>query len=98
MADTEVKEIKLTEKCSLVLQYLKENDNGDEGYFGTDIAEATGCNPKGIHGVMNSLVKNGLVAKGSKEAEFVSKDGKKGTKPYTTYYLTEEGRAFEIQA
>lgn len=95
----EVKEVvKLTEKCSLVLQYLKDNDNGEEGYFGTDIAEATGCNPKGIHGIMNSLVKNGLVAKGSREAEFVSKDGKKGTKPYTTYHLTEEGRAFDIQA
>ena len=94
----EVKEIKLTEKCSAVLQYLKDNDNGEEGYFGTDIAEATGCNPKGIHGVMNSLVKYGLVGKGSREAEFVSKDGKKGTKPYTTYHLTEEGRAFNIEA
>ena len=39
MADTEVKEVKLTEKCSLVLQYLKDNDNGEEGYFGVDIAE-----------------------------------------------------------
>ena len=47
---------------------------------------------------MNSLVKYGLVGKGSREAEFVSKDGKKGTKPYTTYHLTEEGRAFNIEA
>lgn len=94
----EKKEINLTDNCKTVLRFMKENDNGDAGYLGVEIAEAVGCNPKGIHGVMNSLVKNGLVAKGSREGSFVSKDGKKGTKPYTTYYLTEAGRAFEIQA
>lgn len=96
MADTE-KTITLTEKCAKVLAWLQANDNGEEGYFGSDIAEATELNPKGIHGIMNSLVKNALVAKGSKPAEFVAKDGTKGTKPYTTYYLTEAGRTFTIE-
>lgn len=92
----EVKEIVLTEKCAAVLAYLKANDNGTDGYFGEDIAVALELNPKGIHGVMNSLVKNGLVAKGQREHEFTSKDGKKGVKPYTTYYVTDAGRAFVI--
>ena len=92
----QVKEIVLTEKCAAVLAWLRSNDNGDEGYFGEDIASACGLNPKGIHGVMNSLVKNGLVAKGQREHEFTSKDGKKGVKPYTTYYVTDAGRAFVI--
>lgn len=91
----EIKEIVLTEKCAAVLAYLQANDNGDEGYFGADIATACDLNPKGIHGVMNSLVKSGLVAKGSREAEFTSKDGRHGVKPYTTYYLTDEGRSFQ---
>lgn len=92
---SENKEIQLTEKSTLVLQFLQGNDNGEEGYFGVEIAKATGCNEKGIHGVMNSLVKKGLVTKGSRDAEFVAKDGTKGVKPYTTYFLTDAGRAFE---
>ena len=95
MAD---EKIVLTEKCAKVLVWLQANDNGEDGYFGTDIAEATELNPRGIHGIMNSLVKNGLVTKGSREAEFVSKAGTKGTKPYTTYYLTDAGRAFSVDA
>lgn len=90
----EVKEIKLTEKCAAVLDWMKANDNGDEGYFGEVIAEANGLNPKGIHGVMNSLVKYELVAKGSKDKEYTGKNGS-GVKPYTTYCLTEAGRAFQ---
>ena len=95
MAD---EKIVLTEKCAKVLAWLQANDNGEDGYFGTEIAEATELNPRGIHGIMNSLVKNGLVAKGSREAEFVSKSGEKGTKPYTTYYLTDAGRSFVADA
>lgn len=91
-----MEEIVLTEKCAAVLSYLQQHDNGTDGYLGTEIAEALGFNPRGIHGIMNSLVKNGFVAKGSREAEFVSKDGKKGTKPYTTYYLTDAGRTFSL--
>jgi predicted ArsR family transcriptional regulator len=90
----EMVEIKLTENCEAVLQWMRANDCGDEGYFGADIAAALGLNPKGIHGVMNSLVKNELVAKGSREAAYTDKAGKTGTKPYTTYHLTDAGRAF----
>lgn len=92
----EKKEVKvigdLTEKCQVALNYLKANDNGEEGYLGTELAAAIGVNPQGIHGVMNTLVKYGFVAKGSKDAPFTSKDGKSGTKPYTTYYITDAGR------
>ena len=93
----EKKEIKvvadLTEKCQAALNYLRANDNGEEGYLGAELAAATGINPQGIHGVMTSLVKYGFVAKGSKEAPFTSKDGKSsGVKPYTTYFITDAGR------
>lgn len=92
----EKKEIKtvadLTEKCQVAIKYLKDNDNGSEGYLGVELADAIGVNPQGIHGVMNTLVKYGFVAKGSKDAPFTSKDGKSGTKPYTTYFITDLGR------
>lgn len=94
----ETKKVELTEKTAAALAYLQENDRGDDGYFGSEIAAATALNPQGIHGVMNSLVKKGLVAKGSKEAAFQSKDGTKGTKAYTTYFLTDAGRDFVISA
>ena len=84
----------LTDKSRAALAFLKANDNGEEGYLGADIATAIGASTQGIHGVMNVLVKVGLVAKGSKEGEFVAKNGTKGVKPYTTYNLTEAGREF----
>ena len=84
----------LTDKSRAALAFLKANDNGEEGYLGADIATAIGSSAQGIHGVMNVLVSNGFVAKGSKECDFVSKNGTKGVKPYATYYLTEAGREF----
>lgn len=90
----EEKKITVTEKGLAILTWMQENDNGEDGYFGADIAEATGFNKQGIHGVLNALVKAGLVAKGSREAAFEAKDGTKGVKPYTTYYLTEAGREY----
>lgn len=84
----------LTDKSRAALAFLRANDNGEEGYLGTAIAEAIGASAQGIHGVMNVLVKIGLVAKGSQEGEFVSKSGAKGVKAYTTYHLTEAGREF----
>lgn len=87
--------MQITEKCAKVLEFLRANDNGTVGYLGAEIAAAVELNDKGIHGVMNSLVKNDLVAKGQKEAEFVSKDGKKGVKPYASYFLTDKGRSAE---
>ena len=84
----------LTEKSRAALTFLKENDNGEEGYTGAELAEALGFSAAGIHGVMNVLVKNGFVAKGSRMGDFVAKDGSKGTKPYATYFLTDAGRDF----
>lgn len=91
----ETKEIKLTEKCAAVLAWLKANDNGEDGHFGVDIATALELNPKGIHGVMNSLVKYELVGKGKREGQSVDKDGNTITKDYTVYFVTDAGRAFE---
>ena len=84
----------LTDKSRAALAYLQANDNGEEGYLGAVIAEAIGASTAGIHGVMNVLVKIGLVGKGSKEGEYVSKSGARGVKPYTTYHLTDAGREF----
>lgn len=94
MANVEKKEITITEKGMTILAWMQEHDNGEEGYFGADIAEAVGFNKQGIHGVMNALVKAGMVQKATKDAAFESKDGKKGVKPYTVYSLTEAGRAY----
>ena len=91
----ETKEIKLTEKCAAVLAWLRENDNGEDGHFGVDIATALELNPKGIHGVMNSLVKYGFVGKGKREGQGVDKDGHTITKDYTVYFVTDAGRAYE---
>lgn len=91
----EIKEITLTEKCASVLAWLQANDNGEVGYFGVEIAEALELNAKGIHGVMNSLVKNALVGKGTREGKGTDKDGNEIVKTYTTYFLTDAGRAFQ---
>lgn len=91
----ETKEIRLTEKCAAVLGWLIANDNGEDGHFGADIAAALELNPKGIHGVMNSLVKYGFVGKGKREGQGVDKDGNTVTKDYTVYFVTDAGRAYE---
>lgn len=92
MADTmKIAERPLTEKAVAALTWLKENDNGEVGYFGEEIAAACGFNPVGVQGILNSLVKRGYVAKGQRDKEFSNKAGS-GVKPYTTYYITDEGR------
>lgn len=93
----EEKVIKLTEKSAAVLEYMKAHDNGEEGYTGEEIATALELNPKGIHGVINSLVKYELVGKnaGAREGEFINKAGEKVMKSYTVYFLTDAGRAFQ---
>ena len=91
----ETKEIKLTEKCAAVLAWLRENDNGEDGHFGVDIATALEGDPQGIHGVMNALVKYGFVGKGKREGQGVDKDGNTITKDYTVYFVTDAGRAYE---
>lgn len=95
MADVKITERPLSENAKTVLAYLKANDNGEVGYFGNEIAEACGMSPVGIQGTLNSLVKRELVGKGSREKEFSNKAGS-GVKPYTTYFITDAGRAYEI--
>lgn len=95
MADVKITERPLSENAKVVLAYLKANDNGEVGYFGNEIAEACGMSPVGIQGTLNSLVKRELVGKGSREKEFSNKAGS-GVKPYTTYFITDAGRAYEI--
>ena len=56
-----MEQIVLTEKAGIALAFLQGQD---EPVTGAQIADATGLNPQGIHGVLNSLVKKGLIAKG----------------------------------
>ena len=93
MAEINIMDRPLTEKAAAVLAWLKANDNGEEGYFGEEIATALEMNPVGIQGTLNSLVKREFVGKGSKEKAFSNKAGT-GVKPYTTYHITDAGRAY----
>lgn len=90
--------INLTEKSAMVLGFLQGNPGG---YFGDQIAEATDLNPRGIHGVLNSLVKHGLVGKEKalREVTVTDKDGneKVAEKELTLYTLTDAGAAFVIE-
>lgn len=92
------KAINLTEKSALVLGFLQANEGG---YFGDQIAEATELNPRGIHGVLNSLVKNGLVEKEKAMREVIVTDKEGNEKPvekeYTVYSLTDAGANFVIE-
>lgn len=93
MAEKE-KVIKLTEKSEAVMVFLQANDGE---FFGDEIATALELNPKGIHGVMNGLVKKQFVGKTDKQPrEVMDKDGKPVTREYVKYYLTDLGQNFEI--
>lgn len=85
----DIKETPLTDNCKKVLEFLQDND---KEWVGSELADETGV--KGIHPVCNSLVKRGLVQKGSVEREFTNKKGEKGIKAYVTYSLTEDGRDY----
>lgn len=89
----EIKE--LTPKCAEMLTWLRDNDNGEEGHFATDIAAALGVNPVGIHGIMNALVKRELVVKGKRMGQGTDKEGNVVEKEYTTYALTDAGRTYQ---
>lgn len=89
--------IVLTDKSKVVLGFLQSNAGG---YFGDEIAEATSLNPRGIHGVLNSLVKNGLVGKekATRERVRTDKEGNEKTVEVeaTVYSLTDAGTVFVI--
>ena len=87
-----MEQIVLTEKALLALNFLKDSDGP---VTGADIATVTGLNPQGIHGVLNSLVKKGLIAKG--EPVTMSRTNKEGLveeRPYVTYFVTPAGSDF----
>lgn len=89
-----MKEITLTAKASLALELLQGLDSP---VTGAQIAAATELNPQGIHGVLNSLVKHGLVAKGDLVTMLVvNKDGNEEERSYVTYFVTPAGADFVI--
>jgi DNA-binding MarR family transcriptional regulator len=84
--------IQLTPNGALALQFLQGQDGP---VTGSDIAAATGLNPQGIHGVLNGLVKKGLVAKAdSVTRPFTNKAGLTEEKSYVTYIVTDLGSEF----
>ena len=87
-------QITLTPKTALVLQFLQANAGG---YFGDQIAEHVGLSPRGIHGVLNSLVKKGLVEKAEAERT-ITVDGAEVVRAYKVYSLTPAGEAFDVAA
>lgn len=88
-----MKEIKLTEKGLLALDYLK---SVDEPKTGAEIAKATELNAQGIHGVLNALVKAGFVEKGDKVAvTYINNKGEEVETEHVTYSANEAGRAYE---
>ena len=84
-------ETPLTDNAKKVLAFLQEND---QEWVGADLGEA--ADVRGIHPVMNSLVRRGYADKGSKVLPFTNKKGETGEKPYVTYFLTDAGRAVVI--
>lgn len=81
----------LTDNSKKALAFLQEND---QEWVGADLAEAADI--RGIHPVMNSLVRRGYVEKGSQVRPFTNKKGETADKPYVTYMLTDAGRAVKI--
>jgi DNA-binding MarR family transcriptional regulator len=84
--------IVLTEKSALALEFLQAQSGP---VTGAAIADGTGLNPQGIHGVLNSLVKKGLVAKADPiTMSRVNKEGLTEDRPYVTYVVTPAGADF----
>lgn len=89
---SEKKDLPLTDNCKKGLAFLQAND---KVWVGADLAEASGI--KGIHPVMNSLFKRGLVEKGTEQKAFTNKAGVTVDKDYVTYALTDAGRDFIVE-
>lgn len=81
----------LTDNCKKALAFMKEND---QVWLGADLANATGI--RGIFPVMNSLVKRGLVEKGTAVHPFTNKAGVTADKEYKTYSITDAGRDYKL--
>ena len=81
----------LTDNCAKVLLFLQQND---KEWVGSDLSEA--AKVRGIHPVMNSLVKKGLAAKGATVRDFTNNKGVTVPKEYVTYFLTDAGKEYNI--
>lgn len=87
-----MEKIILTEKAGIALAFLQGQA---DPVTGEAIATATGLNAQGVHGVLNSLVKKLLVAKG--DPVTLSRTNKAGLveeRPYVTYFVTAAGADF----
>lgn len=82
----------LTDNSKAALAFLQDND---QEWVGSDLANASGV--RGIHPVMNALVKRGLVVKGTATRDFTNKAGVTMPKDYVTYRLTDAGRDYIIE-
>jgi DNA-binding MarR family transcriptional regulator len=84
--------IVLTEKAATALTFLQ----GQSGPItGAQVADATGLNPQGVHGVLNSLVKKGLIAKGDAVTmSVINREGQSEDRSYVTYIVTPAGADF----
>jgi predicted transcriptional regulator len=89
-----MEKITLTAKTASVISFLQANHGQ---YFGDEIAAAVGLNPRGIHGVLNSLVKNGFIEKVDTERT-ISADGVDVVKSYKVYGLTPKGETLDVEA
>lgn len=87
-----MEKIVLTEKAGIALEYLQ---GLTAPATGAQIAEATGLNPQGIHGVLNSLFKKELVSKADPVTmAVVNKAGLTEERAYVTYIVTPAGADF----
>jgi DNA-binding MarR family transcriptional regulator len=88
--------ITLTANGALALSFLQQNEGA---FTGAQIAEATGLNKQGVHGVLNGLVKKGLVIKGDAVVmPVVNREGLTEERSYVTYVLTDLGAEFIVAA
>ncbi len=91
MVDT----IKVTDNGAIALTFLQ---SADRPMTGSEIAQATGLNSTGIHGVLNALVKSLLVAKGESVTQsVVNRKGLTEERLYVTYFVTDLGSEYTAE-
>lgn len=84
--------IVLTEKAATALTFLQGQSSP---VTGAAVADATGLNPQGIHGVLNSLVKKTLISKADPVTmSVINRDGVSEDRSYVTYLVTPAGAEF----
>lgn len=90
-----MEKIQLTEKAGIALEFLQKQSGP---VTGAQVAEATGLNPQGVHGVLNSLFKKELITKGENVTmSVVNREGNTEERSYVTYLVTAAGADFVIE-